>query len=112
MSFSKSVGSAVGGERFTVAPSRKMGNLVKFHLLGRRNLAICLLICQPFVAVSQKDDATILESVFHDVMLHDVVVAVRVDADVAFPLKAKLHDTLEDTMHIGKAGNAVDNVVG
>lgn len=40
------------------------------------------LIRQPLVAVGQEDDAAILEAVFQDVVLHDAVVAVCVDADV------------------------------
>jgi len=69
------------------------------------------LIRQAFVAVSQKDDAAVLESVFQDVVLHDMIVAVCVDADVALPLKTKLHDTLENTMHLREAGNAVDDMI-
>ena len=52
-----------------------------------------LLIRQSLIAVGQKDDAAILESVFQDIVLHDVIVAVRVNADVALPVEAKLHDT-------------------
>ena len=71
-----------------------------------------LLIRQSLIAVGQKDDAAILESVFQDVVLHDVVVTMRVDADVALTFKAELHDILEDTMHIWKAGNAMNDVIG
>ena len=70
------------------------------------------LVGQSFVAVGEEDDAAVGEAVFEDVMLHDAVAAVRVDADVAVAGESELHDSVEDAVCFRKAGNAVDNVVG
>ena len=45
-------------------------------------------------------------------MLHDGVVAVSIDADIAVVGKAEVHDAFEDTMSIGLTGYAVDHVIG
>ena len=60
------------------------------------------LIRQPLVAIGQEDDAAILEAVFQDIVLHDAVVAVRVDADVPVVGKAKLHGALKMPCASGK----------
>ena len=84
-----------------------------FWLLGGMSVhGIHHLIGQPLVAVGKMDDATIDKAMFLDGMLHDVVVLVRVDADIAISFKAEVHDALEDTMRVGIAGDAVDHVVG
>ena len=44
MSFSKSAGSVVGGKRFTVAPSREMRNLVKFHMMSPSFSTLLLML--------------------------------------------------------------------
>ena len=70
------------------------------------------LICQSFVAVGEEDDTAVGEAVFEDVVLHDAVVAVSVDAGVAVAGEGKLHDSVEDAVCFREAGDAVDNVVG
>ena len=71
-----------------------------------------LLVGQPFVAVGEEDDAAVGEAVFEDVVLHDAVVAVGVDADVAVAGEGELHNGVEDAVCFREAGDAVDDVVG
>ena len=66
---------------------------------------------QSLVAVGKVDDAAVGEPVLQDVVLHDAVVAVRVDADVALPREAELHDILEDAVCLRETRDAVDDVV-
>ena len=49
---------------------------------------------------------------FFEVVLHDSVVAVRVDADVLLVGKAEVHDVAEDAVDVGSARNAMDDVIG
>ena len=70
------------------------------------------LVCQSFVAVGEEDDAAVGKAVFEDVVLHDAVVAVGVDADVAVAGEGELHNGMEDAVRFREAGDAVDDVVG
>lgn len=45
-------------------------------------------------------------------MLHDAVVAVGIDADVAVVGEGELHDGMEDAVRFREAGDAVDDMVG
>ena len=47
-----------------------------------------------------------------DVVLHDTVVAVGVDADVAVFGKRIFHDVPENMVGVREAGDAVDDMVG
>ena len=47
-----------------------------------------------------------------DVVLHDMIVLVSVDADVRIVREAEVHDVAEDTVSIWVAGNAMDDVIG
>ena len=49
---------------------------------------------------------------FFEVVLHDSVVAVRVDADVLLVGKAEVHDVAEDAVDVGSARDAMDDVIG
>ena len=70
------------------------------------------LIGQPFVAVGKMDDATIGKALFFDGMLHDVVVFVRVNADIAISFKAEVHDALENAVGFCPRGDSVDDMIG
>ena len=67
---------------------------------------INFLVRQTLVAVGQVDDAAVGEPV-----LQDAVVAVCVDADIAFSREAEHHDILEDAMCLREACVAVDDVI-
>ena len=59
----------------------------------------------------QVDDAAVGETVLQDVVLHDGVVAMGVDADVTVYGKAEVHDVAEDMVNIGIAGHAMNNMI-
>ena len=73
---------------------------------------VIFLICQPFVARCEVDDATIGEAVLFDVVLHDRVVHVGVDTDVCIMRKTEVHDVVENAVNIRITGNAMDDVIG
>lgn len=62
------------------------------------------LISQSFVAIGKIDDATIGKAMLQDVVLHDEVVLMGVDADVRIMRKAEVHDAAEDSVNIRIAG--------
>ena len=45
-----------------------------------------------------------------DVVLHNSVVSVSIDADVGFTGKAKIHDAAEDTMCVRQTGYTMMNI--
>ena len=47
-----------------------------------------------------------------DVMLHDGVVFMGVNANVGLVGKNKVHYALEDTVRIGNAGDPMDDMIG
>jgi hypothetical protein len=50
------------------------------------------LISQSLIALQQIDDAAIGKTVFHDVVLHNLVVTMGVYADIRVIRKAEIHD--------------------
>ena len=58
------------------------------------------------------DDAAILETLFLDDMLHDVVVLVRVDTEIRLCLSTELNDAVEYAVNVGITGNTMDDVIG
>ena len=58
------------------------------------------------------DDAAVCESMLQYVVLHDMIVLMGVNADVALMGKTEVHDAFEDTMSIREAGNAVNDMIG
>ena len=77
-----------------------------------KRLRVYPLIGQAFVARSDVDDAAIGETVLHEVVLHDGVVAMSVDADIGVVGETEIHDGGEDAVDIRIAGDAVDDMVG
>ena len=73
---------------------------------------VIFLISQPFVTRGKVDDAAIGEAVLLDVVLHDAVVFVGVNANVHIMGEAEVHDVVEDTMDIRVAGDAMDDMIG
>ena len=63
-------------------------------------------------AGGEVDDAAVGEAVFEEVVLHDVVVAVGVDADVAVVGETPFYNCTEDAVDVREAGYAVDYVIG
>ena len=57
------------------------------------------------------DDATVGEAVVQDDVLHDMVVAMRVDADIPVVTEAEVDDGAEDAMRLGDACNTVDDMI-
>ena len=69
------------------------------------------LIRQPFVTGEQVDDSAVAESVLADIMLHDEVVAVRVDADVRVLRETEVHDVVKHMMHVRITADAMDHMI-
>ena len=57
-------------------------------------------------------DAAVCEAVLEDVVLHDVVVAMGVYADVGVVGETVVHDAAEDVVNMRITGNAVHYVIG
>ena len=57
------------------------------------------------------DDAAVSESMLQYVVLHDVVVLMGVNADVALMGKTEVLDAFEDAMNVGVTGNAVNDMI-
>ena len=70
------------------------------------------LICKSFVTIGKIDDAAIGKAMLLDVVSHDFVVTMGVDADVGFTGKAKVHNAAEDTMCIRQTGYTMDDMIG
>ena len=58
------------------------------------------------------DDAATGEAVLLDDMLHDAVVAMRVDAQVRLCGRTELDDAVEYAVNVRITGYAVDDVIG
>ena len=58
------------------------------------------------------NDATVSESMLQYVVLHDMIVLMGVNADVALMGKTEIHDAFEDAMNVGETGNAVNDMIG
>ena len=58
------------------------------------------------------DNPAIRKPVLSEDMLHDDVVAVRVDADVAVACEGEFHDAAEDTVRAVFAAHAVNHMIG
>ena len=63
-------------------------------------------------AVGQPDNAAVGEAVLLDEVLHDAVVAVRVDAQVRVSRGGEIDDRRKDPMVLRVARDAVDDTVG
>ena len=70
------------------------------------------LICKYFVTIGKIDDAAIGKAMLLDVVSHDYVVTMGVDADVVIIGKAEVHDAAEDTMYIRQTGYAMNYMIG
>ena len=58
------------------------------------------------------DDAAVSEPMLQYVVLHDMIVLVGVNADVALMGITEVHDAFEDAMRVGGTGNAVNDMIG
>lgn len=70
------------------------------------------LISETLVTRSKIDDATIGEAVFLDVVLHDAVILMGINADVCIVGEAEVHDIAEDAVNVRVAGNTMYNMIG
>ena len=57
------------------------------------------------------NDAAVSEPVLQYVVLHDMIVLMGVNADVALMGKTEFHDAFEDAMNVGETGNAVNDMI-
>ena len=57
------------------------------------------------------NDATVSESMLQYVVLHDMIVLMGVNADVALMGKTEFHDAFEDAMRVRETGNAVNDMI-
>ncbi len=57
------------------------------------------------------DDTAVSETVLQYVVLHDMIVLMGVNADVALMGKTEVHDAFEDAMNVGETGNAVNDMI-
>jgi hypothetical protein len=58
------------------------------------------------------NDAAVSEPVLHYVVLHDMIVLMGVNADVALMGKTEVHDVFEDAVCVRETGNAVNDMIG
>jgi hypothetical protein len=58
------------------------------------------------------NDAAVSEPVLHYVVLHDMIVLMGVNADVALMGKTEIHDAFEDTVNVRETGNTVNDIIG
>ena len=58
------------------------------------------------------NDAAVSEPVLQYVVLHDMIVLMGVNADVALMGKTEFHDAFEDAMRVRKTGNTVNDMIG
>ena len=58
------------------------------------------------------DDTAVSESVLQYVVLHDMVVLMGVNADVALMVKTEIHDASEDAVCVRGTGNTVNDMIG
>ena len=58
------------------------------------------------------NDAAVSEPVLHYVVLHDMIVLMGVNADVALMGKTEFHDAFEDAMRVRETGNTVNDIIG
>ena len=91
----------------------ELGKRINFPILSYDTPLSCdFLIGQPFISRCKEDDSAVGEAMLLDVVLHDKVVAVGVDADVAIFREGVFHDVAEHVVYIGVTGDAVDDMVG
>lgn len=57
------------------------------------------------------NDAAVSEPVLQYVVLHDMIVLMGVNADVALMGKTEFHDAFEDAMRVRETGNAVNDMI-
>ena len=57
------------------------------------------------------NDAAVSEPVLQYVVLHDMIVLMGVNADVALTGKTEIYNAFEDAMNIGRTGNAVNDMI-
>ena len=65
------------------------------------------LKCQSLIPRSKINNPAIGEAVLLDVVLHDTVVLMGVDANVCIAREAEGHDVFENTVYIRVAGNPI-----
>ena len=70
------------------------------------------MVSETLISVGKVDDAAIGEAVFLDVVLHNQIIPMGVDADVCIMGKAEVHDVTKDTMNIRIAGNTMNDMIG
>ena len=75
-------------------------------------ICLKLLISKTFIAVGEVDDATIGELVLLNVVLHNQIILMGIDADVCIMRKAVIYDLAENAVNIRITGNAMDDVIG
>jgi len=85
---------------------------LKSQYLSLNQMIIENLISQSFVAIGKVDDATIGKAMLQDVVLHDEVVFMGVDADVCIMREAEVHDAAEDSVNIRIAGYTMYDMIG
>ena len=59
------------------------------------------LVSQPFITIGEVNDTTIGKTMLENIMLHDVVVLMSVNANVDIIIETKVHDVLENTVNLG-----------
>lgn len=78
----------------------------------RKRKILLPLICKSLITPFREDDATIYEAVLFKNMLHDVVVAMRIYANVVCKDRAMTHDLIEDSMGIWETCYAMNDRIG
>ena len=70
-----------------------------------------LLVCQTLVAIREVDNPTTGKSVLLQIMLHDTIVTMGVNAERARLRESPIHDAVKDSVHLRQPGEAVDDII-
>ena len=82
------------------------------NLLFQSFYSFDALISQPLITRCDVDDSAVGEAVLCDDVLHDAVVAMRVDTEVRLCGSTEVDDAVEDAVNVGIAGYTMDDVIG
>ena len=95
-----------------IPSSMKVSEEFLERFLMKYRLSIKLLVSKSFIAVGKKYDTTIGEAVLLDVVLHDTIILMGIDADVCIMRETEVHDIAKDTMYIWVAGYTMNDMIG
>ena len=79
---------------FFVLMDLKVSQELKFVGASAWRYSLNSLIGQPFVTRQQVDNAAIGETMFQEIVLHNLIVSMRINANISVARQAEVHDTI------------------